>query len=392
MGRELVGFEGGYIDATSSCFPGHQKMSFLETTRFFLDTVITVSRRNNPGTAILLNVLPAKLPREAVGDKVRLWHWDRTHDLRPVWIGQGFPADVKRALKEIQHEDSTTTVVTCRRLSRGAREILEERDIPWADAAGYAEIEVHSFIYISRLRPTPLRQSVTSGVTWSRATEAIAESILSRKVQKLRTADERDGVDRVASIAESTGISNAQVSKVLVMFDDEGYTRKVGPERGPTSAREFRDAGRLLSDWAGHYSRAVRKERRIELHVPWRDHSQSISLADNLLEGTNWAISGWAAAESIAPFTTHVPDLTMYVPDDHFDRAAERLTGHPDVSEVDRGGRIHLRAAAGYLFDCAASVAGVLTASPIRVYADLIRNGDRGAEVAEHLREVAIEF
>ncbi|MCC6270465.1 MAG: hypothetical protein IT190_04255 [Microbacteriaceae bacterium] len=293
-------------------------------------------------------------------------------------------------LEQLGRDDSTTPVVTARRLSPGAKELLNERGIAWADAAGFAEIADPSGLYVSRLRPKPLPQSVTSGMTWSRTAETIVEFILSRRAQMQSGA--ANGIDRVAYIAEATNVSTAQVSKVLIMLDEEGYTAKFGPERGPTSVRELRDASRLLSDWAGHYKRATRRVRRVELHVPWRSHSQSIGLADNTLVGHQWAVSGWVAADAIASFTTHVPDLTLYAPEDDFELVLERLTSDPDVTEVDHGGRIHLRAAGRYLFEFTRMVEGVATVSPVRVYADLIRSGDRGVEAAEHLREVAIGF
>lgn len=355
--------------------------------------VITVIRRENPGAAVLLNVLPPKLSREVTGDYVRLWHGDRTHDFRPIWIGQGYPSDVRRALKDLEHDEKAITVITCRRLSRGAKEVLEESGTAWADAAGHAEIVIPSSLYILRSKPTPLRKSATSGVTWSPATEVVAEYILSRRAAMPNDVlNLWDGVDRVAHIAEATRISNAQVSKVLATFDDEGFTAKFGPERGPTSARQYNDASRLLSDWAGYYSRALPKNARAELHVPWRSYEQSIDLAQRQLGNLPWAISGWAAANALAPFTTQVPDLTVYVPEDRFEQAMEHFTDDPDTSEVERGGRIHLRGAGRYLFELAHTTSGLPLVSPVRAYVDLIRNGDRGVEAAERLREVVIGF
>ena len=269
--------------------------------------------------------------------------------------------------------------------------MLIERQISWADAAGYAEIADPEGLYVARLRPKALPQSATTGIAWSRSVDVVAEYVLSRRLQMLGNTD-MYGLDRVAHIAETTGVSPAQVSKALVMFDEEGYTAKFGAERGPTSVRQFTSASRFLSDWAGHYARAPRKDRRVDLHVPWRSHTQSIALADNVLGGISWAISGWAAADAIAPYATQVPDLTMYVPDNDFDQVMTRLTEHDDVTEVDRGGRIHLRSAERYLFEFTTRSEFATAVSPVRVYADLIRTGDRGTEAAEHLREVAIGY
>ncbi len=350
-------------------------------------------RGENLGIAVLMNVVPPTLFAEAIPDGIVVTRRGRSVQLRSVWAGEGFPADVHRVLGRLDaQEGGPTPIITVRRMSPGAIELLAERGLSWADADGHADITASGF-YIARLKPKPLPRRETTTITWSPSAEVVAEYVLSRQLQlPMGLAGIWNGVDRVAMIADATNISPSQIAKVLVMFDEEGYTAKLGPERGPTATRQFREQGRLLSDWAGHYKRAVRKERRAELHVLSRDPLDWSMLVAEKLAAMPWAVSGWVAADVIAPFTTHLPDMILYVPEQDFDNAYERLTADTEVSPVERGGRIHLRSAGKHVFDFTSTTAGRPVASPVRVYADLLRVGGRAADTAEHLREVAIGF
>tara|TARA_R100000365_G_C2748652_1_gene81002 strand:- start:8079 stop:9140 length:1062 start_codon:yes stop_codon:yes gene_type:complete len=348
----------------------------------------------NPGVAVLMNVAPPALLPEPIANGVVLEGASPKITLRAVWAGEGFPADVRRVLDQPNGEaEPERLIVTARRLSPGSVRLLSERGLSWADADGYAEISLPPDLFISRLKPRPLPRGATTAMSWSPSAEAVTEFVLCRRVEPPAVLTQAwNGVDRIAHIAEATRISQGQVAKVLVALDEEGYTAKFGPERGPTSTRELRERGRLLSDWAGHYARSARKERRVDLHTMSRDPREWTASAGGKLGRLPWAASGWVGADAIAPFATNVPDMILYVPEDSFDDALNRLTDDGEVSQVDRGGRIHLRAAASYVFNFTKTSDPAHVASPVRVYADLLRAGGRGVEAAEHLREVAIGF
>ena len=61
-----------------------------------------------------------------------------------------------------------------------------------------------------------------------------------------------------------------------------------------------------------------------------------------------------------------------------------------EVTRVESGGRIRVVGAADYVLILAKTVDGSLTVPAIRVYGDMVRLGERGAEAAEHLREVVL--
>ncbi|UJP08906.1 hypothetical protein L2X99_10460 [Microbacterium sp. KUDC0406] len=229
-------------------------------------------RGDNPSRAVLLNALPPALHAEATDDGAKVIHNGRVLRLRSVWAGQGFPSDIRRILERGDEESFARAVVTARRMSPGAIDLLADRGISWADADGQADIAMPEGLYIARLKPRPLPRNKTTLLTWSPSADVIAEYILSRRVQSpAGQVDFWNGVDRVAQIAHATGISAGQVAKVLVTFDEAGYTAKFGPERGPSSTRELRGKSSLLSDWAGHYKRGTGRRQKAELHVLSRD-------------------------------------------------------------------------------------------------------------------------
>lgn len=347
----------------------------------------------NLSTAIVRNVIPSGMRPESAPGGVTVLNDGRPTALRAIWAGEGFPADVTRVLDSLKSDgDSSVPVITARRMSPGAIQLLRERGVAWADADGQAEIATPGGLHIYRLKPKRLLHQ-TTGISWSRSSQAVAEYVLSRRVTPPPgQVGGGNGVDRVAQIAEATGLSQGQVAKVLVSFDEEDYTAKSGAERGPTSARELREPGRLLSDWTGHFARTSRKDRRAELHTLSRDPHTWIGLVESCLASVDWAASGWVAADAVAPFATSIPDLLIYVRDDDFEDARASLTSHDDIAEVDRGARIHLRTAPPHVLAVRDAKAGLPVASSVRIYADLVREGGRGAEAAEHLREVSIGF
>ena len=110
------------------------------------------------------------------------------------------------------------------------------------------------------------------------------------------------------------------------------------------------------------------------------------------LDGQDWALTGEAAADHIAPHLTSVPTVDLYVAERQLSAARSRLLQHPDVTEVESGGRIRMHLAAPYIFKLAQEARAVRTVAPVRVYADLLRARGRSAEAGEYLREATIGF
>ena len=351
------------------------------------------ARENTASVSALLGVIPPELEPEWDGHVVRIRHEGRESLFRPLWIGEGLPADARRARTELFHgaserTDGVVPVVTARRVSPGAREILEDAQLSWADASGRARIVVPGSFYIARLEP--IRADAGRAFKWSAAADAIAETLLGWRVEY--SEPETMPIEQVGVIAKTADVSLAHTARILRHFDEQRYTAKTGAERGTSATREFRDPGRMLSDWAAHYAATPQSGADIEFHVPWRDPQQSIEALTSSLHGQDWALTGEAAADRIDPYLTSVPAVDLYVPAGQLEPARGRLAQHPDFREGESGGRIRLSAADPYVFRLTREARDVRTVSPVRVYADLLRGRGRTAEAAEYLRETAIGF
>ncbi|MBO9625467.1 MAG: hypothetical protein J7484_03720 [Microbacterium sp.] len=348
-------------------------------------------RENERALSLLMNAIPSDLAPHRDGSLVRATLGHEAWAFHPVWAGEGLPADARRVRNEIVHglsaaREPATPVVMARHLSSGARKFLDEEGLSWADATGHAQLVVPGRLYISRLDPTRARPATT--FRWSAAADAIAETLL---ISRLRNGADRP-VDRLSTIAEISGVSPAHAARILRQFDDLGYTAKIGAERGSSAAREFGAPGRMLSDWAGHYATAGGQEPLAEFHVPWREPQRSISMLAETLHAQDWALTGEAGADLIAPHLTSVPAVDVYVGEDQLRDASRLLARQAQVTEVHTGGRIRVREAAPHVIRLRNEVRDAYVASPVRVYADLLRHRGRSAEAAEFLREVAIGF
>ncbi|MFB4350770.1 type IV toxin-antitoxin system AbiEi family antitoxin [Microbacterium sp. CR_7] len=349
-----------------------------------------MASRENPAVTTLLRVLPPEFHVEHRGDSVDISLGARSWALQPIWAGEGLPADIRRIRNDVVHGQTQVhglPVIAARRMSAGARELLDESQLSWVDASGRARIVIPGEVYLARLDPVPA--DAGRPFTWSGAARAVAETLLTWRVR--HRDDVPDSIGRVGVIAEAADVSVAHAARVLRQFDEQGYTVKTGAERGSTATRELRDPGRMLSDWAGQYALQNRAPAA-EFHVPWRDHTQTLSMFSSSLSALDWALTGAAAADLIAPFLTSVPAVDLAVPFGDLAELRRTLSSHEDVREVERGGRVRVFAVDEYLFGLTDGRGGIRVASPVRVYGDLLRERGRLLDAAEYLREVAIGF
>lgn len=352
----------------------------------------TVESRENSPVSLLWRVIPEELQPRPEGEVVWITQDRDSWVFHPIWIGEGLPADAKRALNFLSHREialgEQIPVLIAKRVSPGAKEIIESQGLSWADASGRARLVVPGRVYVSRLEP--IRADAKRAFTWSGAEQTIAEVILAQHIASRRTGP--GPIARVTELAQSSGVSLAHSARVLRHFDEVGYTAKTGAERGSSASRVLRDPARMLSEWAVNHTHTSQQRRPTELHVPWRDTEDSLFVVVDALSGWDWAVTGEVAADRIAPHLTSIATLDLYVPAGQLFAATGALLRQQDVTQVESGGRIRVFEADSYVFRLTDEVRGVRTVSPVRVYADLLRGRGRAAEAAEHLREVAIGF
>lgn len=328
---------------------------------------------------------------------VRVQYGTSESVLAPVWAGEGFPKDVERALDEIAKNPlhpRETLVIAARTLSSGARARLETERISWVDEEGRAAISADPGLVVVREIASREQARTADEMRWSEGTGALAQHLLTT-AQDLGNDADRDvlRLGTVADLAREIGVSAPLVSRSLQGFDAQGWTDKVGPERGSASGRVLTDPTGLLSSWAAWHR--TRQPETVRSHATFRDAHAFVT--DRLLAGwgtDHWALTGWLALENRAPFVTSVPHLTVYVAAELFhDRPTlESWLVRAGARTVDNGARLELVEADPYVLRQVSRVRDAPQVSDVRLYGDLLRLGVRGADAAEHLRETRIGF
>ena len=297
------------------------------------------------------------------------------------WAGEGWPQDVRRAAGDVPVPWPPDVVLLARRLSPGAVEWLRDRDANWADEAGQAHILGPQGLIVIRepkLRPHAGRQS---SFRWSPSAITIAEAILASEDDPLRATD----------LGRRVGWSVPQAANVLKAFDAQGWTVKRGTERGPTAYRRLVDADALLGAWSDGVADVPRVTRMA--HRATRDVMALLrnELAPALDRTTNWAVSGWAGLELVAPFATTTPSLHIYIADRDFAGPLSAAIEEAGLREVREGGRVTFWAADTRILGLARRQEDVPVASAPRLFADLTALGARGQDAADHIKAQLID-
>jgi hypothetical protein len=309
---------------------------------------------------------------------------DQRYEFNAIWVGHGWPSEVREALNRSEGASSAAVVHTARRFSPGAISILKSRNANYADASGQARIVVPPGLVIVRESARQVEPEAPQSVRWSRSSIQIAELVLHEGLTELHTG----------KLAHRTEWSAAQVSKVLKMFDELGWTEQRGGKAGRGAHRELVAPGPLLDSWSEHVSQ---ERRHKELgHRTTKDllRFAQMELADHLgRDREDWALTTWAGLELTAPFATMVPILHIYISKTRFDMEVDELMRTSGIRKVDEGARIEFwEADFPLIVQSGQPPAGVPVASTPRLYADLLALGGRAADAAQHLRETKLGF
>ncbi|MBI2167886.1 MAG: hypothetical protein HYU28_00060 [Actinobacteria bacterium] len=306
--------------------------------------------------------------------------------IRALWAGEGWPADVNYLLDQVDEAWPSGWVVTARRLSPGALDLLEQRRANWADDAGNVRLTVPPGILIDRRAHSAPRQERRGG--WTESAAAVTECILHRVIE----SGHPDVGLRVVDLAEMAGRSRGAVTHALSLLDRLDVTERSGPARGPAVRRTLVDAPRLLDEWSEWAARVPRPSvyahALVDDPITW--------VRDTLpprMSGGSPIVSGWVAGEMLTPHLTAAPpQVQLYLPADGFEQRAARFMDGAALRPATEGGWLELWPAPDHVFRCAraADMYGVRVADLPRVYADLLRLGGRAVELATHLRSVAM--
>jgi len=288
---------------------------------------------------------------------------------RAIWVRRGWPADVRRAIDDAP----AATLVAAPAFSPGARELLADRAVNWADETGGARIQAPGLIV--RLDGEPISEPRSRELSWSPVAVRAAEAVLTVAPEQITTA----------WLAEHARCSVPRASGILQQWDAQGWTTKSGPARGRGASRAISEADPLLDAWTAHLN--AKPLERWFAHTTNRDLLDVQAQVTKALASIAFAWTGWSAAAELAPFMTQLPVLHLRVDEAHTRRDIEPALRDAGLTITDDAGRVELwRTDADALLYAAASERGPLCSWP-RVYADLVRIGGRGVDAAEHLRD-----
>ena len=263
-------------------------------------------------------------------------------------------------------------VLLLSRTTPAIREFLEQHFIGWADQTGSAQISSESLV-ISRDKIQVLHRKRQP--RWTRSMLGVTEALLTGTP------------GTVSAVSTATGLAQSSAATALHMLS-EMHLLKADATRGRRAGRKIIKYSELLSA----YSEAITTRQHqftLRIGVLWQDPIKSLAEVGKIWtnEGTQWAATSAIAAAVMAPFSTQISPLEIFL--DASSPAlmmaalknaglkpleGGRLTVSPFPSEGTRNQINWLQS--------------VSVVPWPRVYADLQYAGVRGEEIAEHLREV----
>ncbi len=183
---------------------------------------------------------------------------------------------------------------------------------------------------------------------------------------------------KVANLADEAQVSLGQVSNVKKLLTDREWVRS--GERG----LRLIEPATLLAEWAENYD--YRRSAVRGFYSPDKPAELEEKLAQTCRDyGIRYALTAFSAAARLAPAVRY-QRASAYVVGD-----VEHLIERMKIKAVSSGANFSILAPydEGVLHG-ATEINGVMTASPVQTYLDLVGNRGRGEEAAESLLEEVI--
>ena len=331
------------------------------------------SRSGDRGERTVRAVLPPTA-------KIKATRAERDVDLlvngQPVevkWIGSGHLGDVHAALKKPAKRN---VILVARHMSPGARAALSKAGASWADETGAAEIAIGTILVSQSGVPEKKSHDIKQ---WTPAVIAVAEAFLcgTRGTQ--------------AAMQVATGLSAGSCASALRFLTDKELLTSAA-KRGPASARRVSDPRRLLDA----YATAVNERppsMKLQIGVTWQDILKGVAELGHRFDAheVDWAVTSGAAAAVLAPFISSVSQATVYVEAKSM-AELKALTVSLELRPIE-GGRLTLKPFPSSTVQHLTTLEDhdLRVAAWPRVYADLLKEGVRGEEAAQHLYEIVYE-
>lgn len=294
-----------------------------------------------------------------------------------------YPRDVRQALWQLKslqpgHYADVQHMLIAESLSPGAKELLRAERIGYFDSGGSLFLPAAgTYVYIDKPAPKTLEKSVRSLFSGRRAQVLYA---------LLVNHEEWFGVTEVAERAQVAPSTASDVLSELERFD-----WLVSRGQGPSKERHLLEPSALLDAWA----KQIATQRAPVLRRYFVPGLKSDALIERLgqifdAHQVAYAVSYEAAAQRYAPFLSGISQVRVrLLPSTNAETAMAEM-GARVVNEGANLAVIETKSAGELLFR--QNVGGVLLASPVQVYLDLLCGEGRSKEMAEHLRKERIGF
>lgn len=191
----------------------------------------------------------------------------------------------------------------------------------------------------------------------------------------------------VNELAEEAGIAASLAHRVLARLEAENLMTVEGA--GPQRVRHLTNPAALLDVWA---EEQVDRSRRTLGHLLAQTPQQLIDRLGANLEraGIDYALTGAAGANLLAPFVTAVPVVEVWAA---ATAAGEELLRGAGADPVTQGQNVvFLQEKDDLPLAFREQTTGGWVANRFRLYVDLRRDPRRGREQADHLRQEVIGF
>lgn len=288
-----------------------------------------------------------------------------------AWVDRGWPTEVRAVVEAVQGID----LVVAPAISPGARDLLADSQIGWADETGGAQFFIGPVV-VARdgLVSAAVAGAPAGRDAWTEATLGVVEALLTGTPAT------------VATVQHDTKLSSGSCTRALSTLSAQDLLES-DEARGPGSGRRLVDPRALLQVYADQADR-LRKGPEIRVGVLWRD---PVAEAEDLgafwrRARRRWAATGPLAGAVMNPLLTHITPWEVYVEASSMTELVAAAQ-EADLQPAD-GGRLTLRNFPGSATANLSRQYGPLRCAPWpRVFADLRRAGVRGDEAAEHLAD-----